>query len=115
MLFRSFNCLGLHDEGRRALEALGVDVAEMAESSTCCGFGGSFSLDHPAVSERIVRRKLNNIAATGAHTVVADNPGCIMHLRGAIDAARKNHPEANSPRVLHIAELLDELLKQNAP
>ncbi len=109
---QSFNCLGLHDEGRRALAAAGVGITEMAESSTCCGFGGSFSLDHPAVSDRIVHRKARNIAATGATTVVADNPGCIFHLRGALDA-QAAAVGGVSPRVVHIAELLDEALQQN--
>jgi len=103
---QSYNCLGLQAEGRAALAATGVDITEMAESSTCCGFGGSFSLDHPDVSERIVARKLRNIAATGADTVVADNPGCIFHLRGALDASQGD----NAPRVLHLAELLDKQL-----
>ena len=103
---QSFNCLGLQAQGRAALAATGLDITEMAESSTCCGFGGSFSLDHPDVSERIVARKLRNIAATGADTVVADNPGCVFHLRGALDAAQGD----NAPRVLHLAELLDQRL-----
>lgn len=111
---QSFNCLNLHDEGREVLAALGMQVTEMADSSVCCGFGGSFSMDHPAVSERIVRRKLRNVAATGADTVVADNPGCIMHLRGAIDALRTAHPDESAPRVLHLAELIEERLKQGS-
>ncbi|MBI2886587.1 MAG: LUD domain-containing protein [Chloroflexi bacterium] len=113
---QSLNCLGLKEEGRRLLRAAGIEVAEMQDSGVCCGFGGSFSLDHPEVSERLLRRKLRNILATGAATVVADNPGCILHLRGGLDAQLRVLREAGEAvpdrvRVLHLAELLAEGLR----
>jgi Fe-S oxidoreductase len=102
---QSANCLGLGSEPRRLLEdVMGHEVREMAESSVCCGFGGSFSLEHPRVAKRVLARKLANIAATGAPTVVADNPGCIMHLRGAMDA------RGDPTRVVHLVELMAERL-----
>ena len=102
---QSHNCLGLKEEGRRLLrELLGIEVTEMQDSAVCCGFGGSFSFDHPEVSERVLRRKLSTIEDTGATTVVADNPGCIFHLRGGVNA------RGGSARVLHLAELLAEEL-----
>ena len=82
----------------------------MVDASVCCGFGGSFSTDHPEVADRIFQRKLRNVQATGAQTVVADNPGCIMHLRGGINAhvdERKGEPL----QVLHLAELLAQRLR----
>jgi Fe-S oxidoreductase len=72
----------------------------MEESSVCCGFGGSTSVTRPEVAEHILARKLENVRKTGARTVVTDNPGCIMHLRGGIDS------QELPVRVLHIAELL---------
>ncbi len=100
---QSHNCLGLKEEGRRLLrELLGIEVAEMLDSAVCCGFGGSFSFDHPEVSERVLRRKLSTIEDTGATTVVADNPGCIMHMGGGVNA------RGGSARVLHLAEMLAE-------
>ena len=104
---QSHNCLGLKEQGRRLLRELaGIEVAEMYDSSVCCGFGGSFSVDHPEVSERVLRRKLRNVQETGAETVVTDNPGCILHLRGGLDAQR------SQTRVLHLAELLAESLRR---
>ncbi|HET8569563.1 MAG TPA: LUD domain-containing protein [Candidatus Limnocylindria bacterium] len=98
---QSANVLGLHDEPRRLLrEVAGVDVVEMAESSVCCGFGGSFSFDHPDVASRVLDRKLANIEATGVDLVITDNPGCLTHLRGAMD--RRDRPI----RVRHLAEVL---------
>ena len=102
---QSANVLGIHD-GPRALlrDVAGVEIVEMAESSVCCGFGGSFSFEYPEVANRVLERKLANIAATGVDCVIADNPGCLTHLRGGLDARRK------PVRVRHLAEVLWESL-----
>ena len=81
----------------------------MHESSFCCGFGGSFSLEFPEVARRILARKLANVADSGAQVVVTDNPGCIMQLRGGL------HAGGAPTRVLHLAELMAERLPPNAP
>ncbi|HEX5417448.1 MAG TPA: LUD domain-containing protein [Chloroflexota bacterium] len=102
---QSHNCLGRHDEARRLLtDVMGHTIVEMRESSSCCGFGGSFSFEHPRVAERIARRKLTHVDQTGAPTVVTDNPGCIMHLRGVANATHR--PLA----ILHLAEVIDRAL-----
>jgi L-lactate dehydrogenase complex protein LldF len=102
---QSHNCLGLKREARRILrDVLGYTIIEMAESSVCCGFGGTFSIEHPRVAERIARRKFQNIRATGAPIVVTDNPGCILHLRGVA------HANGYPIEVLHLAEALDRAL-----
>ncbi|HEX9015545.1 MAG TPA: (Fe-S)-binding protein, partial [Chloroflexota bacterium] len=104
---QSHNVLGLREEPKRLLsEVMGLEYREMDEASTCCGFGGSVSIDHPEMARHIVERKLNNIDATGAPLVITDNPGCILHLRGSADASGR------PVRVLHIAELVDERLRQ---
>ena len=61
---------------------------------------GSASLDHPEVSRGIVARKLANVAATGARVLASDNPGCLLHLRGAA------HARGLPLEVRHVAELL---------
>ncbi|MSQ25876.1 MAG: 4Fe-4S dicluster domain-containing protein [Dehalococcoidia bacterium] len=102
---QSCNCLKVSAQPRRLLsQALGATINEMQESSACCGFGGTFSLDYPKISQRILGHKLDHIAETGAPVVVTDNPGCIMHLRGGLAAAGKK------TRVLHLAELIAERL-----
>jgi Fe-S oxidoreductase len=72
----------------------------MADSAFCCGFGGSFSIEHPRVARRLLRRKLDNARESGAALLVADNPGCLMHLAGGIDAQRL------PLRAKHLVELL---------
>ena len=78
----------------------------MIEPSMCCGFGGTFSFEHPRVAARIARLKLEHIDATRAPIVVTDNPGCIMHLRGVVDATKRKQ------KVMHLAELVDAALSR---
>ncbi len=98
---QGLNALGLSAEPREILvDLLGCEVRELDGNRTCCGFGGSFSFDYPEISERLMKRKLDNAQATDAPVVVTDNQGCIMHLRGGADA------EGRSIKVAHIAELV---------
>ncbi len=107
---QSANVLGVHDEPRRLLaELAGVEVVEMAESSVCCGFGGSFSFDYPAVATRILDRKLANAEATGTDLIIMDNPGCLTHLRGGL------HARGKAVRTAHLAEVLWEALRDRSP
>lgn len=102
------NALGLHAEPRRLLrDVLGLEIRELEENTLCCGFGGSFSFDYPEVAERLMNRKLDNAANTGAPVIVTDNQGCIMHLRGGCDAGKR------PMRVKHIAELVADRLEQS--
>ncbi len=102
---QSCNCLGLHDEARRIItDVLGLELREMPDSSVCCGFGGAVSIERPDLSQRILKNKLDNAASTDAEVIVGDNPGCLMHIRGGVDASRR--PQ----RVLHLAQLIAEHL-----
>jgi L-lactate dehydrogenase complex protein LldF len=104
---QSANVLGLEDAPRRLIrDVMGLELREMEESSVCCGFGGSTSVTRPEVARHILARKLENVLRTGARTLVTDNPGCIMHLRGGIEAQHL------PVRVLHIAELMAAQLRQ---
>ncbi|HEX2922809.1 MAG TPA: (Fe-S)-binding protein, partial [Chloroflexota bacterium] len=104
---QSRNVLGLQSEPLHLIrDVMGLDLAEMKDTVNCCGFGGSFSIDHPQVSRHIAGQKMAAIDATGAGVVVTDNPGCILHLRGAASASRR------SVRVMHLADLVDLRLRQ---
>jgi Fe-S oxidoreductase len=81
-------------------------VVDLVEMEVCCGFGGGASIDHPDVSRGIVSRKLDNVRATAAAVLCTDNPGCVLHLRGAAHAA------GLSIEVLHIAEVLAQALNR---
>ena len=96
------NVMGSGDAGQRLLERAGIPVRKLAEREVCCGFGGSTSIDHPALAREIAEHKLANVRATGAAVLVTDNPGCLLHLRGAADVAHDRFV------VRHVAEVLAE-------
>jgi L-lactate dehydrogenase complex protein LldF len=96
------NVAGSGDAGPRLLARAGIPAIELAEREVCCGFGGSTSIDHPALAQQIAERKLECVRATGAAVLVTDNPGCLLHLRGAADAAHDRFV------VRHVAEVLLE-------
>ncbi|HEY3060194.1 MAG TPA: LUD domain-containing protein [Chloroflexota bacterium] len=97
---QSTNVLGIARFGPRLLRRAGVALVDLPEMDVCCGFGGGSSVDHPEVARGIVARKLDNVRSTGARILVTDNPGCILHLRGAADAAGLD------VEVKHVAEVL---------
>lgn len=80
----------------------GPDYVELAEADVCCGSAGTYNLTEPAMAARLQERKTRNLLATGARTVVAANPGCLLQLRAGLDAAGAAEVE-----VLHLAEYLD--------
>ena len=95
--------LGVHEEPR-ALIRRAAEYVPSAEEESCCGFGGTFSVKFPEMSAELMRKKLANVAASGASRLVLDCPGCAMQLKGGAD--RGKMPFA----VAHIAELLAEAL-----
>jgi L-lactate dehydrogenase complex protein LldF len=103
---QSTNVLGIGDIGARLLRLAGLPVADLPEGAVCCGFGGAASIDYPEVGRGIVERKLGNVRASGARVLCSDNPGCILHLRGAADAA------GDAFDVRHIVELLADRLRR---
>jgi L-lactate dehydrogenase complex protein LldF len=104
---QGLNALGLAAAPRYLLaDVLGIPIQELDENRVCCGFGGSFGFDYPEVSERLMNSKLDNATATGARTLVTDNQGCIMHLRGGCDAAKR------PLTVAHIAELIAQRMRE---
>ena len=77
-------------------------VEELPNAETCCGFGGSFAVKFPHISESMLSDKINNVVATGADTVVSCDMGCLMNVEGAL--AR----QGSSLQVRHLAEILDQ-------
>jgi len=80
----------------------GGQFVEMAESDVCCGSAGSYNLTEPAMAERLQKRKVEHILATGATTVVTTNPGCLLQIRAGLAKAGAHHVEA-----IHLADYLD--------
>lgn len=101
-------CRGLdvHDAPRELIASAATYVPA-AEEEVCCGFGGTYTAKFPRLSQELLRKKLDGIAATGAKRVVADCPGCIMHIRGGAEK------DGSGLKVTHVAELVAESLKKN--
>ena len=101
------SCSGLREMGvqaqPRALLARmpGVKLTEMRESTTCCGFGGTFSVKFGEISTRMADNKCAHIAQTGTGAIVAGDLGCLMNIEGRL--RRRGDLDT---RVLHIAEVL---------
>ncbi|MGE5652293.1 MAG: glycolate oxidase subunit GlcF [Bacillota bacterium] len=81
------------------LRAAGVDVQLCADSHLCCGSAGTYSVLQPELSYQLRDRKLTNLQATQAETIVSANIGCITHLQSGTDMP-----------VQHWIELVDRAL-----
>lgn len=93
--------LGVREQPRRLLgKVRGIDFVEMNESDRCCGFGGSFSVKYPRISEAMLQDKVRYIRDCGAETVVGCDLGCLMNIQGLL--SRLNLPV----KTVHIAEIL---------
>lgn len=78
----------------------GAELHPLPEAEDCCGFGGVFSVEHPELSNELLQRKLSNLDASGAPTLVVCDTGCLLHMQGGLK--RTGRPQ----RVVHIAEVL---------
>ncbi len=101
--------LGIEDQPRRLLASIpGVEMKEMEEHDVCCGFGGTFCVKFPDISNKIVSSKAGHIAATGAGTLLAGDLGCLMNMAGKLQ--RLGTPI----EVRHVAEVLADMTEQPA-
>ena len=102
--------LHISNEPRSLIENVGgIELQEMANSDACCGFGGLFSVKFPEISTAILDEKLANVEDSGAGTLVANDCGCLMHMRGAM------RRRGTGVRAMHIAELLAEGIDGQPP
>ena len=100
--------LHVSEEPQALLRKAGHEVVEMKESDTCCGMGGSYSLEVPEISKPILQKKLANIRETKAGTPAMDCPGCVMQIRGGFDKGK------DPVEVQHIARLLARAREEGA-
>ena len=93
--------LGIKQQPRQLLASVeGLTVKEMADSEVCCGFGGTFCIKYPDISNRMVSDKVATIDASGADTLLAGDMGCLLNMAGKL----KRQDSAVKSR--HIAEVL---------
>ena len=93
--------LGIREQPRRLLASVaGLELREMAENDVCCGFGGTFCVKYPDISNVMAGDKTRHIAATGADLVLAGDQGCLMNMAG------KASREGRAFRARHVVEVL---------
>jgi glycolate oxidase iron-sulfur subunit len=79
----------------------GLELVPLAESDICCGAAGSYNLTEGEMADRLAERKLKNILATGADTLVSANAGCTLQIQAALRQA------GHDIWVAHPMEILD--------
>jgi len=100
------SCSGLRELGIKAQPrcllagVAGLALTELEGSETCCGFGGTFCVKYPAISNAIVGEKAGHIADTGAELLLGGDLGCLMNMAG------KLHRAGSPVRSFHAAEVL---------
>jgi glycolate oxidase iron-sulfur subunit len=73
---------------RQVLQAIpGLKLVELPESTWCCGSAGIYNITQPQMSQKLLRRKMANIEATGAQVVASANPGCSVQLLAGVRAS----------------------------
>jgi L-lactate dehydrogenase complex protein LldE len=97
--------LQLQDRPLRLLRNVrDLDLVELPDAEQCCGFGGTFSLKNPDVSEAMLADKTRSIRGTGAAVCTAVDASCLMHIGGGL--SRQQTSTRTATRTMHLAEIL---------
>jgi L-lactate dehydrogenase complex protein LldE len=100
------SCSGLRElniktQPRRLLKSVrGLDLVEMADNEVCCGFGGTFSLKYPDISNAMVEKKTAAIGKAEPDLLLAGDLGCLMNMAGKLKR------QGSTIAVRHVAEVL---------
>ena len=97
----SLRLLKVGDAPRRLLAAVGgIDLVDLPDAETCCGFGGTFAMKNADTSTAMLTDKVRRILDTGAEVCTAADNSCLMHIGGALKRQRAG------VRAMHLAEIL---------
>jgi len=100
------SCAGLREckikaEPRALLAKVhGLELLEMLDSETCCGFGGTFAVKFEGISSAMAQQKVNHALAVGADYIISTDTSCLMHLQAYIDK------ENLKIKTMHLADVL---------
>jgi L-lactate dehydrogenase complex protein LldE len=78
----------------------GLELIEMNDVETCCGFGGTFAIKFDAISIGMVDQKVTNALRTKAEYIISTDLSCLMHIDGYIKGKKL------SLKTMHIADVL---------
>ncbi len=92
---------GVKREPRVLLEKVrGLELREMKDTETCCGFGGSFSVKFEPIAVGLGEQKVINAIETGAEYVISTDVSCLMHMDGYAKKQGKNI------KMMHLVDVL---------
>ncbi|HTH49769.1 MAG TPA: (Fe-S)-binding protein [Candidatus Limnocylindria bacterium] len=93
--------LGIKRSPRALLEKVqGLELVEMPDCETCCGFGGTFAAKFPMISTAMGEVKCTSAAATGADYIVSNDSSCLMQVQGLLSR------QGSRQKTIHLAEIL---------
>jgi L-lactate dehydrogenase complex protein LldE len=93
--------LRVGDAPLRLLRAVrGLELVELEEAESCCGFGGTFAVKNADTSTAMLTDKMTAILATGAEVCTALDASCLLHIGGGLSRQRAG------VRAVHLAEIL---------
>ncbi len=102
--------LGVKQQPRQLLKTVsGLALKELPGAEICCGFGGTFCIKYPEISDKMVADKAADIVATGADTLLAGDMGCLLNMAGKLARLGK------AVRVRHVAEILAGMTESTPP
>ncbi len=92
---------GIKPQVRELLAAVsGLELVELPESETCCGFGGTFAVKYEGISTAMADQKISHALSTGAEYLVSADLSCLMHLQGYANKL------GTALKSMHLAEVL---------
>jgi glycolate dehydrogenase iron-sulfur subunit len=94
---------GVWKQPRTLLQMIdGVEFVELPEADWCCGSAGSQLITHYDTSLKVLKRKMDNLEATGAQIIASGCPGCQMQLNVGV------RQRGLDVQVVHPVTLLDQ-------
>ena len=94
--------LGVAEEPCQLIRQVeGTEFVPMDLAEQCCGFGGTFAVKYPEISDAMLQKKIASLKRTGADTLVSCDAGCLMHIAGRL------RRQGETIRIMHLAELLN--------
>jgi L-lactate dehydrogenase complex protein LldE len=87
---------------RQLLEMVdGIELVDLSRPDECCGFGGTFAVNEPAISVKMGKDRIADHEAHGVEVISAGDTSCLMHMEGILRRRKKKI------QVRHIAEILN--------
>ncbi len=92
---------GIKKEPRLLLSKVkGLELIEMEESETCCGFGGTFSAKFDGIASAMTQQKVEYALNTNAEYIISTESSCLMNIEGYINKNKK------AIKTIHIVDIL---------